>query len=246
MFGEPWVESRFYFVAAVLLVFGLVATVFVVPTTYSWSEVCSTCGGNGVHSCRECGGSGVCWVCGGDGIVFSLPEGWWCAACQGTGKCYDCGGTGVQTCEKCYGSGSVWHWVYNLFGSSVVLSVLDVFLFVGVFVLNYIVDEFYLGFNEWVYRVEDMGFWFNRSFLIWLFAKDRKRWVKWSSGVSAFVAVYIGTMLFGLFSVSNITGDVLAGGVLVSVFATGFFAWLFYKYYTSGTSRAPTLDYEPT
>lgn len=239
-------ESRFYCVAAVLLVFGLVASAFVVPTVYTWSEVCSTCGGDGVHSCWQCGGSGVCWVCGGDGNVFdTLPGGWWCAACQGSGRCYDCGGDGVATCETCYGLGSVGHWMYNLFGSSVLLSVVDVFLFVGLFVVDYFFSAFYLGFNEWVYKVNDMGFWFNRSFFIWLFAKDRKRWAKWSSGFSVFGAVYFGVLIFWSFSPRNITGDVLAGGFLVSVFFTGLFAWLFYRYYTSGESRVPNLDYEP-
>jgi hypothetical protein len=127
-----------------------------------------------------------------------------------------------------------------------VLSVFDVFLFIGLFALGYIFDEFYLSYNEWVYQVKDMGFWFNRSFSVWLFATDRKRWAKWSSGGAAFGAVYLGTLMFWLLSVNNITGDVLAGGVLVGVFATSLFAWLFYKYYTSGKPRMPILDYEPT
>ena len=244
MFGELWVESRFYGVAAVLLVFGLVVSVFVVPIAYTWSEVCSRCGGNGVHTCQQCGGSGVCWVCGGDGRVLDIPEGWWCAACQGTGKCGDCGGDGVVTCATCSGSGSVGHWMYNFFGSSVILSVFDVFLFLGFFVADFFFTAFYLGFNEWVYKVDDMGFWFNRSFHIWLFAKDRNRWAKWSSGFSGFGAVYFGVLLFWSLSLRNIAGDVLAGGFLISAFVTSLFAWLFYRYYTSGKSRIPTSDYE--
>ena len=145
--------------------------------------------------------------------------------------------------EVRFGRGSVGFWVYNVFESSVVLSVLDVFLFMGFFVLDYVFHEFYLGFNQWVFEVRDMGFWFNRGFSIWLFAKNRKRWAKWSSGFSAFVAVYVGALVFWFFSARNITGDVLAGGVLVSVFSTGLFAWLFYKYYTSRKPRTPTVDH---
>lgn len=246
VWGAFGVESIFYGVAAVLLVFGLLAPLLVVPPVRTWSEVCSTCGGAGVHSCPECGGSGVCVFCGGDGRIFSTPEDWWCAACQGSGRCGECGGDGVWTCETCSGLGSVEHWTYNVFGSSVILSVFDAFLFVGVFVLSYWYDEFYLGFNKWVYEVEDMDFWFNRSFSIWLFAKDRMRWAKWISGSSAFSAVFLGAFIFFLFSLGNIAGDVFAGGFLVSIFFTVIFAWLFYKYYTSGKPRVPTADYEPT
>lgn len=235
-------ESRHYSAVAVLLVLGLIASAFVVPTVYTWSEVCPTCSGVGRHSCFECYGSGVCSFCGGDGKVLDTPKVWWCAACSGTGNCYRCDGTGVVTCETCYGRGSVGYWRYNLFGSSVLLSVFDAFLFVGLFVLNYIFEEFYLGFNEWVYDVKSMGFWFNRSFSIWLFATDRKRWAKWSSGFCAFGAFYIGALTFWLFSAYNVTVNGLIGGILVSVFATSLFAWLFYKYYTS---RKPALHYEP-
>lgn len=238
-------ESLFYGVVAVLLVFGLVVSVFVVPTAYTWSEVCSRCGGNGVYSCQQCGGSGICWVCGGDGIVLSIPEGWWCAACQGTGKCHVCGGDGVVTCKTCFGSGSVRHWMYNLFGSSVILSVFDVFLFVGFFVADYVFTALNLDFNEWVYKVDDMGFWFNSSFHTWLFAKDRKRWAKWCSGFSGFGAIYSGVLIFGALSFGYIVSDVLAGGFLISVFVTSLFAWLFYRYYTSRKSRMPPSDYEP-
>jgi hypothetical protein len=192
-------ESSFYGLAAVVLVLGLVFSAFLVPMVYTWSEVCSACGGDGVHSCRTCHGSGVCWVCEGTGRVWYMPGDGWCAACSGTGRCYTCGGTGVQTCETCYGRGSIGYWMFNVFGSSVVLSILDVFIFLGLFVVDFIFNEFYLGFNTWVYEVKDMGFWFNRSFWVWLFATDRKRWVKWVSGFGAFGAVYVGALTFWLF-----------------------------------------------
>jgi len=240
--GELWgVESRFYGVAAVLLVFGLVVLVFLVPMSYSWSEVCSTCGGDGLVFCRGCGGSGVCSACGGDGQILSTPEGWWCVFCEGSGVCRTCGGDGRVSCGTCYGRGSVGYWMYNVFGSFVVMSVLGAFLFLGSFGLSYVSGEFYLSFNEWVYRVENMDFWFNQSFLVWLFAKDRKRWAKWTSGFSAFAAVYLGVFLFWVFSYRNVAGDALAGGFLVSIFVTVLFAWLFYKYYTTEKSRASPL-----
>lgn len=119
-------------------------------------------------------------------------------------------------------------------------------MFVGFFVAEGFFTAFYLSYNEWVYEVNNMGFWFNSSFLIWLFAKDRNRWAKWSSGFSGFGAVYFGVLIFWSLSPRNIASDVLAGGFLVSVFVTSLFAWLFYRYYTSGNERVPTSDHEST
>lgn len=42
-------------------------------------------------TCDVCGGSGVCWYCGGTGIQYN---GFPCSECGGTGKCWACGGTG--------------------------------------------------------------------------------------------------------------------------------------------------------
>ena len=126
---------------------------------------------------------------------------------------------------------------------SVALSIFDVFLFVCLFMLNYAFDEFYLSFNEWVYKVDEMSHWFNHSFSIWLFAKDRKRWAKWSTGFNSFLAIYFGAFVFAVLSIRYVTADVFIEGVLASIFVTGLFAWLFYKYYTSRKPRKPTFDY---
>ena len=123
--------------------------------------------------------------------------------------------------------------MFNLFGSAAILSIIDAFLFLGLFAVGAVAADFYLSFNNWVYQVADMGFWFNRSFMVWLFAKDRKRWAKWEAGFSSFGAVYLGAFFFGLFSYRSVTGEIFIGGVLLSILAAGLFSWLFYRYYTS-------------
>lgn len=95
--------------------------------------------------------------------------------------------------------------------------------------------DFYLSFNRWVYDVDDMGFWFNPSFMVWLFAKDRKRWAKWEAGYSLLGAVYFGALLFLVLFHPSVTSEIFAGGLLLSIIAAGVFSWLFYKYFGSGT-----------
>lgn len=51
------------------------------------------------HTCRTCGGTGRCYICGGDGLNrLGSDEG-------KVHKCHTCHGTG--TCQVCYGSGVV-------------------------------------------------------------------------------------------------------------------------------------------
>lgn len=67
------------------------------------TETCGNCGGSG--RCPSCRGQGEtrCEKCGGRGIVR-------CQVCKGGGRCYHCGGSGVGSnggnCPFCHGSGA--------------------------------------------------------------------------------------------------------------------------------------------
>lgn len=226
--------SSLYPAVATLSVLSLLFSVFVLPIGYTFNETCPGCQGRGTVACETCKGSGKCWVCGGDGIIDYMPPGdQWCAACQGTGRCYVCVGEGWHACKECGGNGLLVHWMYTLTGSAIVLSIVNVLLFMGLFVLAYVGSAFYLSFNEWVYEVEDMGFWFNRSFMTWLFAKHRRRWAKWQIGINSILGIYLGALLFGVVSLKQITGESFAEGTLLSIVFLGLFSLLFYKSYTS-------------
>jgi len=169
-------RPSFYMMITLLFVVVLIGSFFVLPSTYSYQVTCSSCDGNGTVICGDCHGSGLCWVCGGTGKISYMPPGdQWCAACQGTGVCSACGGDGYATCDECNGEGYLKYWQFTLAGSSVAISGLNILGFLAGFFLGYVLSSFYLGFNEWVYDVEDMNFWFNPAFNIWAFAKDHKR-----------------------------------------------------------------------
>jgi hypothetical protein len=125
-------------------------------------------------------------------------------------------------------------WNYNLTGAAVVLSLIDLVVFLGLFGFSYAVTAFRLSNNDWVHDVEDMDFWFNPMFDTWLFAKDRKRWAKWTVGGTAIVTLFLGPWLFFLFSYKSVTLDTFFAGVLVTIPVTLLFSFVFYKTYTSG------------
>ena len=217
-----------------LFVVGLLVSGFVLPVGYSYSEPCLTCQSKGTMLCQECNGSGKCWVCDGTGEIWYMPEdNNWCAACSGTGVCYKCNGVGSVACGACGGSGVLTHWFFTLAGSAVVLSVVNVLLFLGLFGLSYVGSAFHLGFNQWVYGVEDMGFWFNPSFMTWLFAKHRSRWARWQTGLNFILAVYLGGLLFWAATIGKISSEFLQTGFLLGLGLVLVFALLFYKSYTS-------------
>jgi len=155
----------------------------------------------------------------------------WCAACQGTGNCYTCEGKGWFTCGECGGTGFIVHWMYNLIGATVVPSFISVLLFLGLFIFNGWISAFYLSFNEWVYEVSYMDFWFNPSFMIWLFAKHRGRWAKWATGISLIFSVYFGALLFVLLSLKQIILETFVIGMLLSIPVAISFSIFFYKSY---------------
>jgi len=123
--------------------------------------------------------------------------------------------------------------MYNLIGATVAPSFISVLLFSGLFIFSGLISALYLSFNEWVYQVEDMGFWFNPSFMTWLFAKHRKRWAKWTTGTSSVLSIYLGALLFVLLSLNQIVQETFVAGVALSIPIVSLFSWFFYKSYTS-------------
>lgn len=222
-------STNFPLVTSLIFV-SILVSLFILPTGYTYDEICPRCKGEGTVICRDCSGSGICRWCGGDGEVF---EDWWCAACQGSGKCSTCEGKGWYTCVECEGTGLLVHWMYNLIGATVAPSFISVLLFLGLFIFSSWGSAFYLSFNEWVYQVEDMGFWFNPSFMTWLFAKHRRRWAKWTTGTSSVLSIYLGALIFVILSLNQIVLETFVAGVALSIPFVSLFSWFFYKSYTS-------------
>jgi hypothetical protein len=226
---------------AFLIILSLFALALALPIGYTYTETCPRCGGNGTVTCETCHGSGKCWICGGDGKIDYMPLGsQWCAACKGTGICYTCGGSGHHACAGCGGSGLLVHWMYTSAGSTTVLSIVSVFLFLVGFSLSHIASAIHLSFNEWIYNVDDMGFWFNPSFMTWLFANHRERWARWQTCLNLIFAIYFGVLLFWLFSYENLTQDSFFTGISAAIPITFLFSLVFYKTYTS---RLEDTDY---
>jgi len=123
--------------------------------------------------------------------------------------------------------------MYNLIGATVIPSFISVILFLGLFIFYGLGSAFYLSFNEWIYKVENMGFWFNPSFMTWLFAKHRKRWAKWTTGMSSIFSINLGAVLFGLQSFKQIMLETFLVGILLSIPVVILFSRFFYKSYTS-------------
>ena len=228
-FGIDLRSSIFFLLVVSLFFLSILISLFILPMGYTYDEVCPVCHGEGTVGCGMCGGTGVCPFCWGDGEF----AGNLCMACGGTGKCAKCGGEGWHTCEKCEGTGLLVHWMYNLTGATLASSFINVLLFLGLFTLGYVSAAFYLSFNEWVYEVEDMGFWFNPSFMTWLFARHRKRWVKWTTGISSILSIFLGVLFFGLLSFKQITPETFFVGTLLSIPVVILFSIFFYKSYTS-------------
>lgn len=157
------------------------------------------------------------------------PGSQWCAACQGTGKCYRCGGKGWHLCEECGGTGFLVHWMYTLAGATIVSSILNILLFLGIFYIAYIVTELRLSFNKWIYKVENMNFWFNPSFWTWLYAKHRKKWIKWGTVINLITSSLTGAFIFCIISINKITQTIFATGTLLGAAILSVFSLLFYK-----------------
>lgn len=162
--------------------------------------------------------------------IFFLPVGYTyketCPLCEGKGK-YD-----QSICKKCGGKGFIVHWMYNITGATILFSLIGILSFLGFFCLYYLATDFYLSFNSWVYDVDDMDARFNPMFTIWLFAKDRKRWAKQSTSVSLLVSLYMGTLIFWIVSLKQITRTTFISGILLGAAIVTLFSLAFYKAYT--------------
>lgn len=126
--------------------------------------------------------------------------------------------------------------LFNLLGFALGASVLSVFLFIGIFYFNYVLSGFYLDFNQWVYEVEDMGFWFNRSFWIWLFAKNRKRWIRLNIIIDALFSPFFGVFVLWALYTEYVTISSILLGFAFSLAITCVFAFVFYKAQTTKLS----------
>lgn len=181
---------------------------FVLSMGYTYDKVCP-----------KCHGSGICWVCGGDGIIdYMPPESQWCAACHGSGKCYKCDGTGL-----------VAQWMYSSFGATIVFSFILVLYFLVSFGVSYIGSEIHLQFNDWIYGVEDMGFWFNPMFFTWLYATDRKRWIKWMIPINLYIGILLGILSIILGFRAQATQETLVIGGFSSILVLFPFSFIFYN-----------------
>jgi len=234
-FGIDLRSSTFFLLAVSLFFLSVLISLFILPIGYTYDEICPKCHGDGTVGCGMCGGTGVCPFCWGDGEF----AGDLCIVCDGTGNCPTCGGKGWRTCGKCEGTGLLVHWMYNLTGATLASSFINVLLFLGLFTLGYVAAAFYLSFNEWVYKVEDMGFWFNPSFMTWLFARHRKRWVKWTTGISSILSIYLGVLLFWLMSLKQITQETRFTGTLIGIPVVIVFSILFYNAHISRLEESP-------
>jgi len=123
--------------------------------------------------------------------------------------------------------------MYNLIGATVAPSFISVLLFLGLFIFSGWMSALYLSFNEWIYQVDDMGFWFNPSFMTWLFAKHRKRWAKWTTGTGSILAIYLGALIFWILFLKQIILETFLVGTLLSIPVVILFSIFFYKSYTS-------------
>jgi hypothetical protein len=112
---------------------------------------------------------------------------------------------------------------------TIALSFINVLIFLLFFGFGYVAAAVHLSFNEWVYDVEDMNFWFNPSFMTWLFAKHRERWAKWETAFSLLCALILGLVPFMVISEGHIAQETFLLTYLPSIVVTGLFAFAFYK-----------------
>lgn len=101
-------------------------------------------------------------------------------------------------------------------------------LFPGIF-LEYLVQEWRVSMNPWVRDVEEMHFWFNPSFLTWLYSHDKRRYMKWAIGGGLFAAFVFGTIFVGAFTLYWVTFETFMIGFLVGATFTTILGFTFYR-----------------
>ena len=120
-----------------------------------------------------------CPKCGSDGKVR-------CGYCNGQGKkrmpvwedfpplhyiwddCPVCEGTGTVSCNLCEGTGGFW--MLSVTSSSLLFSLLHLFIFFVFFGLEYAIQSVYLESNPWVRDIKEMSWgYFRPMYWTWLF-----------------------------------------------------------------------------
>lgn len=109
------------------------------------------------------------------------------------------------------------------------LSFINILSFLLFFGFCYVAAAFHLSFNEWIYNVEDMSFWFNPSFMTWLFAKHRERWAKWATAFSLLCSLVWGFIPFRIILTWQMTQETFLLSILPSIVVASLFAFAFYK-----------------
>lgn len=123
--------------------------------------------------------------------------------------------------------------MYTVAGAAIVTSLISIVLFLAFFGLSYFSFSLQSSFNEWLYEVEDMTFWFNRSFMTWLFIKHPERWAKWQTGVTLLIADWFDIPVFWFVSSRLVFFETAVLGVAASIPITVIFSYTFYKSFVS-------------
>jgi hypothetical protein len=137
---------------------------------------------HGLHStitCPKCDGKGEVWE-----MWYDFDAGTWIQ--------------GYRTCRTCDGTGRFW--LYTASHSTFLVFFSSIFVFLGFFGLSYAVESIILDSNPWIRDVKEMGRWFNWMYSTWIFHKNRKTWVKWTTAFcfvgSILLVVEIGLIFY--------------------------------------------------
>ncbi len=147
--------------------------VFLIFLVSSFSIAFLFFGFNNDATCPKCNGTGQVWEKRYDFTIDTYVTGYW--------PCFTCGGSGTV-----YFPSSASYGLGFFFGF--------VIAFLIIFALDYGVTTFRLDWNPWVKDVEEMRFWFNPMYFVWLFDTNRKKWAKWTTALSLIAAILIVSM----------------------------------------------------
>lgn len=168
-------------------------------------------------TCPECEGTGEVWERWSDWVDGLAPR------------------SGYRICPTCHGSGQIM--MLSTFGSALIFFIASMFLFLGIFGLDYFIQSWRLEWNSWVADVKEMGFWFNPMYWTWLFYHDHKKWAKWNTIASLACAIFLVTIFGVIFaftpSLSRITSEDFWTGWVIATTLMIFFAFNWYLYYKS-------------
>ena len=118
-------------------------------------------------------------------------------------------------------------WMYACY-----FSWIFVFSFLGLFSVSYVVLEVSLLFNDWVYDVEGMDFLGNSMFMTWLYATDRRRWIRWAVPMITSAGILFGVAFSIIVFWGHITQESFLVGNIFSTLLLFLFSFIFYNLYT--------------